>query len=68
MKGIRNMIVSGSLQTFVVSFAAFIISALVGCNGVLVLSGLVASVAFAVFFSAADFTNNDAYVSRCRRS
>ena len=68
MKGIRNIIVSGSLQTFVVSFAAFIISALVGCNGVLAWSGFAAFVAFAVFFSTADFTNNDAYVSRCRRS
>ena len=68
MKRIRNILVSCSLWAFVVSFVAFIISAFTGYDSMLAWSGLIALTAFAVFFSFADFLNNDSYLRRCRRS
>ena len=63
MKRIRNILASWSLMAFVVAFATFVICALLGCYGVLAWSGLIAVVAFAVFFSSANPHNNAKYVN-----
>jgi hypothetical protein len=67
MKGIKSIIATGSLLTFVVSFAVFVISILAGFYANLALSGLTAVVAF-IFYIASGNPDNATYLRHCQRS
>ncbi|MGN0282658.1 MAG: hypothetical protein ACI4B3_10245 [Prevotella sp.] len=62
MKRIRNILAIVSLLTFVVSFAAFSISAFIGFYGNLALFGLISFVAFAVMLLTAGTPDNETYL------
>lgn len=67
MKRIRNILATVSLLTFVVSFAAFVVSAFIGFYGNLAWSGITAFTAFAVMLVVAGTPDNATYLRNCRR-